>query len=283
MAPVLFDRDGEHYIPTRLTAGPWDPQHAHGGAVAALLAQLADSIEPPVPMVASRLTIDLLRPVAQRPLLATTHVPREGRRIQLAEVSLTDLDDRTVARASLLRIREAQPTPALTAALADAAELSTRGPSAGARDLPRFRGNPGWPAGFHEAVDLRVDPAELGQAGGAVAWVALRSPIVEDGLAPTPLARAAAAADFGNGVGAPLPMDRFAYINADITVQLDRNPVGDWIGIVATSLGHPNGVGRTMTTLHDEAGQTGIALQSLLIESTSPDRPSAYGEVERGG
>ena len=267
MAPVLFERDGEHYLPTRLTAGPWDPQHAHGGAVAALLAHLADAIEPPVAMMPARLTIDLLRPVTQAPLLATSRVPREGRRIQLVEVSLAGLDGRDVARASLLRIREAEPAPALTAALAGPAEPRQAGPSTDAADLPRFRGNPGWPAGFHEAVDLRVDPDALGRPGGAEAWISLRVPIVEGELTPTPLARAAAAADFGNGVGAPLPMDRFAYINPDITVQLDRSPVGDWIGIVATSLGNPNGVGRTMTTLHDDAGQIGIALQSLLIDS----------------
>ena len=42
------------------------------------------------------------------------------------------------------------------------------------------------------------------------------------GEPPTPLARLAATADFGNGVSAALPFDRFLFINADLTIHLHR-------------------------------------------------------------
>ena len=43
------------------------------------------------------------------------------------------------------------------------------------------------------------------------------------------LTRLVAGADFGNGVSAALPFDRFLFINADLTIHLHRPPAGEWI------------------------------------------------------
>ncbi len=70
----------------------------------------------------------------------------------------------------------------------------------------------------------------------------------------TPLARLAATADFGNGVGAALPFERFLFINADLTIHLHRQPRGEWIGIDARTLLHPGGTGLAESVLHDVHG-----------------------------
>lgn len=266
MSAVLFDHDGVRYNPTSLTAGPWDPGHAHGGAVAALLAHLTDEVASPEPMLPVRLTVELLRPVRRGdPLRADHRVRRQGRRIQLIEVSLTDSGAQEVALATLLRIRRGTPNEHLEAALehSPAPQEPTTTPEAD--ELPRYTGEALWPNGFHEAVDLRVASGVLGRPGAAVAWIDLIAEVI-DGAQATPLVRAAAAADFGNGLSAPLPMDQFVFINPDLTVQLDRLPNGRWIGIDARSNARLVGIGRTATLLSDRDGPVGIALQSLLVE-----------------
>ncbi|MFX7878909.1 thioesterase family protein, partial [Acinetobacter baumannii] len=66
--------------------------------------------------------------------------------------------------------------------------------------------------------------------GPAAAWFRFAVPLI-DGW-PTPAsARAAAAADFGNGISWALPLDRFVFANADLTVSLHRQPQGEWVGV----------------------------------------------------
>ncbi len=76
----------------------------------------------------------------------------------------------------------------------------------------------------------------------------------------------AAAADFGNGIGAALPFESFRFLNADLRPQLHRLPVGDWVCLDAVSYPEPAGVGVAESTLSDPRGRIGRALQSLLIE-----------------
>ncbi len=117
---------------------------------------------------------------------------------------------------------------------------------------------------------MRFAQGRLDEVGPAVAWLRLTRPIAE-GVATTPLARAAATADFGNGVGSPLPIDRFVYINPDLTVSLHRQPLGEWVAIAAVSVAQPTGIGLTSSTLFDQQGRIGSASQSLYIDA----RPDA--------
>ena len=43
---ALFERDGNRYIPTPLTRGPWDPRAMHGGAPSALFAHVCETHDP---------------------------------------------------------------------------------------------------------------------------------------------------------------------------------------------------------------------------------------------
>jgi hypothetical protein len=93
----------------------------------------------------------------------------------------------------------------------------------------------------------------------------LRQPLLP-GQTLTPLARLAATADFGNGVSAVLPFDRYLFINADLTIHLHRHPLGEWIGLHARTLLRSGGVGLAESVLHDVHGPVGRAFQTLVVE-----------------
>lgn len=259
MPTPLFERDGDAFRPTELTAGPWDPEHAHGGATAALVAHLVEQVPTLTPMRTVRLTLELLRPLARAPLFSHVEVAREGRRVQTVTVELRDQDGTATTSAVALRIRTADsdmptdPEP-VPAPLGD-----------GPDGLPAFDGNPVWRQGFFHATELRFADGALREPGPAAAWIRLTVPVVDDEPV-TPLSRVAAAGDFGNGVGAPLPMDRYLYINPDLTIAVDRHPVDEWVGIAASSTAGTDGIGRTVTAMADRNGRIGTALQSLYID-----------------
>ena len=94
----------------------------------------------------------------------------------------------------------------------------------------------------------------------------LRHPLLP-GEPPTPLARLAATADFGNGVSAALPFDRFLFINADLTIHLQRPPRGEWIGLDARTLLHGGGMGARRERAARRARAVGRAFQTLVVQA----------------
>jgi hypothetical protein len=93
----------------------------------------------------------------------------------------------------------------------------------------------------------------------------LRRPLIA-GQPTSPVARLAAAADFGNGVSATLPFERYLFINADLTIHLQRPPRGEWIGLDARTLVRGGGTGLAESVLHDEQGTVGRAFQTLVVQ-----------------
>jgi hypothetical protein len=260
----IFERDGDVFVATTLARGPWDPDACHGGAPAALLAATIDATPSLVPMQVVRLTFELLRPVPVGvPLRRTTEVLREGKRVQTLEATLIDdRDGQAAMRVRALRIR----TTALD--LPEDRPVPAPAPTPGPDELERFDGLADWDAqGFWQAVDVRFVTGHLGVPGRGIAWFRVLAPIA-DGVELTPLARAAAAGDFGNGIGAPLPMGPFAYVNPDLTIDLHRLPEGAWVAADAQSVAQANGIGLATTTLADRRGAIGSALQSLFIADT---------------
>lgn len=75
-----------------------------------------------------------------------------------------------------------------------------------------------------------------------------------------------AAADFGNGVSKWFDMDEALFLNPDLTVNLHRLPVGEWVCIDAVTRLGTEGVGLAESLLFDEEGPIGRATQSLLVE-----------------
>jgi hypothetical protein len=89
----------------------------------------------------------------------------------------------------------------------------------------------------------------------------------------SPLARVAAAADFGNGVSWVLQRARgWQFINPDLTISLYRHPAGEWVCLEAATYVGSQGIGQAESVLWDEHGRLGRAMQSLLLdrEVTNP-------------
>ena len=98
MAEALYLPDGDRFVPTELSRGPWSPDAQHGGPPAALLARAIERFEGGEHMHVARLTIELLRPVPLRPLAIEARWARPGRKVQLVAASLHD-GETEVARA----------------------------------------------------------------------------------------------------------------------------------------------------------------------------------------
>ena len=104
--------------------------------------------------------------------------------------------------------------------------------------------------------------------GAAHAWFRLARPLVDDEDA-SPLARAVAAADFGNGVSRIVDFDRYLFVNTDLTVHLHREPAGEWVMLDARTRLEPHGAGLAQSILSDEHGPLGLAAQSLFVAERS--------------
>jgi hypothetical protein len=123
--------------------------------------------------------------------------------------------------------------------------------------------------GFGKAMDPRLAAGSVVDIGPATVWFKLGVPIVP-GEEPSPLMRAVAAADFGNGISRVLDFTKHLFINPDLTVYLHRRPRGQWIALDAETLASPNGVGLAQSRLFDRDGHVGSSLQALLLDSRTP-------------
>ena len=260
---ALFHADGDRFVPTELTRGPWDPNAMHGGAPAALLARAIERFDlGPVTHVA-RLTIDLLRPVPLVPLTITSRMARPGKKVQLVESSLF-AHEQEVVRATALRLRVAPLE--LPEGITPAYEV----PPAGV-DVERDRNRDEFPITFGDAMEFGSVGGWPGERGPGVCWFRLKVPVV-GGEDPSPLMRVAAAADFGNGISSPLGWDEgWTFINPDLTTYLHRLPVGEWVGLDALTFPEAEGIGVAESILFDEHGRLGRAVQSLLLDRRNPD------------
>jgi len=252
-----FTLEGNRFHPQPASRARWYDEALHGGPVAALFARQVERVESSQPMMVTRLTVDLMRPVPTKPITVATRVLREGRRIQVIDATM-ESDGVDVARASALRMRlgDIEGLP----------EHPRRPAHAGPEGLEKavWRGDDDgiW---FHShAVDMRFVEGGFYEAGPATAWMRMTLPLVE-GEDPSPLQQVAALSDFGNGLSRVLASGWW-FINADLTVYLERYPESDWMLLRSrTDIDHA-GTGLAQSELFDRRGSIGHALQSLFVD-----------------
>jgi hypothetical protein len=124
---------------------------------------------------------------------------------------------------------------------------------------------PGGPGYNDLGVEIRFVEGGFRSAGPGIAWVRLRVPVVA-GEEPTPLSRAAGAADLGNGLSSVLNMRQWRYVNPDLTIHLGRPPAGEWILVKSITYPFDTGAGFAESALYDATGRIGRAVQSLFID-----------------
>jgi hypothetical protein len=239
------------FAATPHTRGPWNPAHQHAGPPAALLGRALERCEPRDGMLLARLTFEILRPVPVGEVAVAARVIRPGRSVQLLEGELTAGGETVMAvRAWRVKAADAPSAGADGAPLARPAEATPPPP------LDGF--------GYGDAVELRFAAGSWFEPGPATVWTRLRVAVVE-GEQPTGLERVLAVADSGNGVSGVLPLDRWLYINPELTVHVLREPRGEWICLDAATAIASGGAGLATSVLSDDDGTVARGAQSLLV------------------
>jgi hypothetical protein len=265
---ALYEFREDGVFATEYTRGPWDPRHQHGGAPAALLMRAFEALEPDPGLQIVRVTYELMRPVPLGDLAVTVEIVRPGRRVQLLEGTIVTPDGIEVLRARALRVRRA-PVSSGAELSHDAKAFAAAG---GAVAAPATGPGGIAPSGFPsdgtlfpgDGIEIRYVAGGFFDLGPATAWFRLRVPIVA-GETPSPLQRMAAAADFPNGMSTELDWSRYVFINPDLTLYVEREPVGEWLALTGAMRTVEGGAGVAQAVLFDERGRIGRSLQSLYV------------------
>ena len=248
--------DGELH-PSALAAGPpWLPDTQHGSMVTALMARSVEATPAAAPMHLTRLTVDMSRPVPMAPTRLETTVVRDGRRLQVLDITVV-VGGRPCARGSALRIRTVDDLVA-----------APHVPQPWADDQPLGRPtdpaitSPLGPDQLWDAHDARWSRFEPGV--GCV-WLRPNLPLVE-GEALSRTVAVAMIADLVMTNGSMLPTSHYVVINPDLTLAISRPAESEWIQIRSRVRIAADGSGVSEGLLYDERGRIGTSLKSLLVD-----------------
>lgn len=269
----LFQVKDKTLTPTELVRGPWNHELQHGGAVSGALGfavtEECRRAEDATSFLMARLTVEILRPVPVAPLRYRAETVRHGRRSRVITAELHH-DDQLVARAS--------------SQWAQLQELTDQGsprppfdsrPDPAVPRRPKERTDPGAAAlgyprpGFNcDVFELRCLEGSTEDPGPGTVWVRMLPSLVAD-VAGHPVFPLATLADLGNAVGWDWSPDGHPMVNPDVTLQLFRYPVGEWVCLQSASRITGAGIGLMETRLWDGEGQFGLTL-STSMESAIP-------------
>lgn len=265
----FYTESGGLLMPGPLTGGPWNPSIQHGGPISGVLAHLVESVPATARMRTVRHTVDMMRGVPITALRPEVEVVRSGRRIQVVRASLyAGTGSATlgeggieVARATSLRMRVASdPNPV---DLAKTAHEEDRPHPVPEESVLLSAVDVGVPA-FFKGVEFRQTGGYRNGAPGLI-WLRMHNTMVE-GHETTPFVRIATMADMASMAAQYLDPNYWTTINADLTIAVFRDPVGEWIGIRGLHKNDGDGIGLSEAVLYDLDGRVGRATASILIE-----------------
>ena len=271
MTDAFYRCDGDEFVATVHTTGPWDPRMQHGGPPTALIVRAFESMAVALnqPHLA-RVTVELIRPVPVGRLQVKTEMVKAGRSVSRVAARLI-AEGREVLHATGLVMRS-RPLDIEASAALDVPDAETAAPIS----FPFFRTE----VGYHTAVEMRIARGTFGQTP-TFAWIRTRVGLV-DGETLSPAQRVAIAADSGNGVSSIVDWRKYSFINPDLTIAWNRPLDGDWVGLDATMQVLPkHGVGLARTVICDAHGPVGAGLQSLLYDPVVVPGPDS--SLESGG
>jgi hypothetical protein len=248
--------DDHRFVPQEWTRGPWDPRFQHAGPPSALMGRAIERLEGGEEFAVSRITVEILRSVPLAPLDLEAELLRPGRRVQLAEATLSDADG-IVAIARAWRIRVGDVSAIAT--LDDAPAFRSPEESAVSPAYDPWNG-----PSYFSAVEWRLAAGTFLDPGPATAWMRMRIPLLPS-EEPSPLSRVLVAADSGNGISQVVPIDKFLFMNTELSVHLHRMPAGEWVCLDARTRIGAEGVGLATSDIYDERGRIGSGNQSLLV------------------
>lgn len=244
---------------SELTRGPWHMQQQHAGPPIALVCHALEVAAQPHGLLhLARLTANLLRPVPIDDIEVRVQEDYVGRNAgHFSAVALAD--GKELIRATALFQREGD-VPLPQSLPGHPLPQAPKPPDASREQRFPFNRNA---LGYPDLVETRVAQGQFFQGPSAV-WFRLRHPLI-DGLAPSPYQRVAVAADSGNGISAVLDLSTHLFVNSDLTINLLRRPVGQWVCLDARTHLSDHGGGLAESALYDEVGLIGRATQSLFV------------------
>ncbi|MEO3868064.1 acyl-CoA thioesterase domain-containing protein [Nonomuraea sp. B12E4] len=248
MSSAFFTQKRDELVPAPHARGPWSPDMLHGRLLGGLAARAIEQRYGEPDLQFARLTVDLFRSSPMLPVTVETALVRDGRRIRVADATIST-DQGVIGRAGVVLLRRGEPPEGTQSLVTPAWDAP---PPAG----PPVRGTE-WTPPF----DLwRV--TGWGEPGPGRVWLREAHPLVDEEPV-TPFVRAALAADFASPLS-NTATDGLRFINADYTLTLARLPEGDLVGVEAT--GHLNaaGVATGQVTLHDTTGPFGFCLVTAV-------------------
>lgn len=258
MNDALYERDGERFLPTAFTRGPWSADHQHAGPPAALLARAIEAASSIDGGQSVRLAFDILRPVARTPLTLAVRPLRPGRNVEQLEAVLSD-DGTEVMRARVWRMRAAP------VALPEGLEEPLPPPAPPEDALPGARPRV-WPpeTAYHDSLEWRWVRGHFDDPGPAVCWTRPAVDLVT-GEPISPLQHLLVMGDAASGISAALDWDDWNFLNVDFSVALERPPAGEWLAMDAVTTFGTQGAAVCTAVYSDRDGRVGTSSQALLV------------------
>lgn len=254
--PSYFERVGTHrFKPTAHVGGAWRSAEQHFSPVGGLIVhaiERARATEQHRDLLISRLSFDILGPIALDEFDIHVETPRPGRTIELMEATMV-IGQRPVVRARAWLLAQ-QDTSTVAGGEPD--------PLQPPESLEPWPMTSLWPGGYIASLDVR--PIGTPQPGRTTAWVSTPMELVA-GEPASPLASYVALVDTANGIAVRQEPTKWMFPNVDLSIHLYRQPEGRWTGLDTSVVFGSHGQGVTSTVLHDVRGPLGHAQQILTV------------------
>ena len=263
---AYFSRVADHtYRPTRHTAGAWSEVDQHISPLNGLVVHAMEQFTKTRNgggdgKDISRVSFDILGPVAIEAFDVAVDVLRAGRSVELVEATVTSRS-REVLRARAWRLDRFDTEAVLGG-------QPPHIPAPG--DLPSWEMTSVWPGGYIASLDVRRSPDS--EPGRTTAWVSSALDLLA-GEPVSSLAGFVALVDTANGLCVRRAPGEWLFPNVDLTIHLHRQPVPGPVGFDTSVVFGPAGHGVTSTVLHDRQGPVGQAAQSLTVRPRATRKP----------
>lgn len=251
----FFTRAGDDLVPTPLACSMWSDDQMHGVALSGALARAAEQAVERTDLRPARWSVDLFKQARMQPCTFTTEVVREGSRICLVDVTMTQ-DGERVARASATFLKPSENTGG---EVWEPAERPVPPPLevAPPTDQPRvpfLRSGEEWSQDFtqHQNAERKAF------------WTSAIPVVPDEPL--TGFQAAAASADSASMV-TNWGTRGVEYINTDIALTIAREPEGVEVGLLATDRVESDGIVSGTCAMYDRRGPLGTVTIAALANS----------------
>ena len=245
-AVPFFTRVGATFEPNDPCRGPWDRESLHGRVIAGMIAHEIETTYGDPAFQYSRLTVDMFRVAPYAPVHVTSALVRDGNRIKVADATIWS-GETAIGRGSVLMLRRAEQP--------EGEVWSRPGWNAPSADSfpPEERRAEGW----EPAWETRRVPMDPSSPTPKRVWIREARGFI-DGVPLTPFVRCALVSDFTSpfAIGGTKGLN---HVNADATLYLHRDLVGEWIGVEVVYQEGAEGIANGLCVLHDAGGAIGTS------------------------